>query len=66
MTLDRVETDLAKAFDHGMVYVALSRVRSLEGLRLIGFDPTKIKCNSQVTKFYEGLRTKDVIDLEDS
>lgn len=43
MTLDRVETDLSRAFDFGMVYVALSRVRSLEGLNLKAFDPSKIK-----------------------
>eukprot|EP00850_Spirogloea_muscicola_P007305 SM000036S13349 [mRNA] locus=s36:729059:731408:- [translate_table: standard] len=53
MTLDRVETDLSKAFDDGMVYVALSRVRSLEGLVLSGFDPRRIKVNPKVASFYE-------------
>ena len=30
MTLDRVEASLGQSFDHGMVYVALSRVKSLQ------------------------------------
>lgn len=53
MTLDRVQTDLSKAFEYGMVYVALSRVRSLEGLQLTGFNPWKIKAHPKVIKFYE-------------
>lgn len=55
MTLDRVETDLSKAFDYGMVYVALSRVKGLEGLRLTGFDPGRIKVNPKVALFYDKL-----------
>ncbi|KAL3683052.1 hypothetical protein R1sor_001074 [Riccia sorocarpa] len=55
MTLDRVETDLSRAFDYGMVYVALSRVKSLQGLRLIGFDPSKIRVHPKVAHFYEEL-----------
>eukprot|EP00271_Cylindrocystis_brebissonii_P009916 TRINITY_DN2556_c0_g1_i1.p1 TRINITY_DN2556_c0_g1~~TRINITY_DN2556_c0_g1_i1.p1 ORF type:complete len:578 (-),score=55.00 TRINITY_DN2556_c0_g1_i1:428-2161(-) len=55
MTLDSVETDLTKAFDFGMVYVALSRVRSLSGLNLIGFDPSKIKVHPKVVEFYKSL-----------
>lgn len=37
LTLDRVQVDLRGGFFHapGMVYVALSRARSLEGLRLV-------------------------------
>ncbi|GLJ34342.1 hypothetical protein SUGI_0690540 [Cryptomeria japonica] len=49
MTLDRVETDLRRAFDYGMVYVALSRVKSLDGLRLIGFNPSKIKAHPKIS-----------------
>lgn len=55
MTLDRVETDLSRAFDYGMVYVALSRVKSLQGLKLTGFDPTKIRVHPKVAQFYDEL-----------
>ena len=55
MTLDRVETSLHRAFDHGMVYVALSRVRSLAGLRLQGFDPARVTAHPAVKEFYRGL-----------
>jgi ATP-dependent DNA helicase PIF1 len=58
MTLDRVETDLSRAFDYGMVYVALSRVKSLEGLQLIGFDPSKIKVHKKVAQFYDKLKSE--------
>lgn len=52
MTLDRLHTDLSRAFGYGMVYAALSRVRSLSGLHLSGFDPSKIKAHPKVLEFY--------------
>lgn len=55
MTLDRLETDLSRAFDYGMVYVALSRVKNLDGLRLTGFNPSKIKAHPKVLDFYQRL-----------
>jgi hypothetical protein len=55
MTLDRVEASLSKAFDHGMVYVALSRVKSLAGLKLSGFMPSKVTAHPAVVAFYRKL-----------
>ena len=37
MSLDSAEIDLSKTFTYGMGYVALSRARTLEGVRLVGF-----------------------------
>ncbi len=39
MTLDRAEIDLSRAFASGQGYVALSRLKSLNGLHLTGFNP---------------------------
>ena len=55
MTLDRVQCDLGNAFEEGQVYVALSRVKSLEGLYLKHFNPLLIKANARVVAFYDKL-----------
>ena len=56
MTLDRVEIDLSRSFEYGMVYVALSRVKGLDGLNLLGFDTSRIKVHPKVLQFYEELQ----------
>ncbi|ONI17624.1 hypothetical protein PRUPE_3G170200 [Prunus persica] len=65
MTLDRLHTDLSRAFENGMVYVALSRVRSLEGLYLSGFDPSKIKVHPKVAQFYNKFTSEQDKEGED-
>lgn len=54
MTLTAAVIDLGRnIFAEGQAYVALSRVRSLEGLYLLDFDPSRIRANPRVTAFYE-------------
>jgi ATP-dependent DNA helicase PIF1 len=52
-TIDRAEIDVGSSvFECGQTYVALSRVKSLEGLYLTSFDINKIKINRKVRDFY--------------
>ncbi len=52
-TLDAAEIDVGSGiFECGQTYVALSRVKSLEGLYLTSYDVTKIKINRKVKDFY--------------
>lgn len=48
MTLDNAHVDLSRAFASGQGYVALSRLRSLEGLYLEGFNPQALQISSVV------------------
>lgn len=53
LTLNSACMDLENCFCNHQVYVALSRVKKLEGLKLISFNPEKIKVNKEVIDFYE-------------
>ena len=50
MSLDVAEIDLSKSFERGMGYVALSRVRTLDGIRLMGINQLSLKVNQSVVK----------------
>jgi ATP-dependent DNA helicase PIF1 len=53
LTLENAIIDIgSNIFAYGQTYVALSRLKSLEGLYLTSFDYSKIRCNPMVKEFY--------------
>lgn len=57
MTLDKALIDIGNnIFECGQTYVALSRIKTIEGLYLKNFDYTKIKINKKVFDFYNNLK----------
>jgi hypothetical protein len=50
MSLDAAEIDLSRSFIPGMGYVALSRVRSLSGLKLMGMNQMALQVNQEVAE----------------
>jgi ATP-dependent DNA helicase PIF1 len=53
LTLENAIIDIgSNIFAYGQTYVALSRLKSLEGLYLTSFDYSKIRCNPTVKEFY--------------
>lgn len=56
MSLDAAEIDLGKSFTPGMGYVALSRVRSLDGVYLTGLNAMAMRLHPDIFPFDEALR----------
>jgi DNA-binding MarR family transcriptional regulator len=57
MSLDAVEVDLSKSFEPGMGYVALSRVRTLEGLTILGINEMALRVHDGVQEFEDEIKT---------
>jgi ATP-dependent DNA helicase PIF1 len=56
-TLDAAEMDVGNdIFECGQAYVALSRVKTLDGLFLRSFNAQKIRANPMVKAFYAKIR----------
>jgi ATP-dependent DNA helicase PIF1 len=63
-TLDAAEIDVGSGiFECGQTYVALSRVKSLNGLYLSSFDASRIRINKKVKNYYEELTTYQEANL---
>ena len=56
-TLDDLWCDLSRLWEPGHAYVALSRLRSSEGLHLIGWNPRSIIVDPKVLEFYKKLES---------
>ncbi len=60
MTLDKAEIDLSRAFASGQGYVALSRLTSLDGLYLKGFNPQALMISEQVQEMDAVFRARSI------
>ncbi len=56
MSLDAIEVDLSKSFEPGMGYVALSRVRTLEGLTILGMNEMALHVHEGARKFEDKMK----------
>jgi hypothetical protein len=56
MSLDSALIDLSRAFEYGQGYVALSRVRSLDGLYLLGYNERSLQVHPEVLERDEVFR----------
>ena len=62
MSLDLVQVSLSKAFEAGQAYVALSRARTLQGLKVLDFKPSCVFANPTAVRFYQDLVNRDTED----
>lgn len=56
MTLDAAEVDLGRAFTPGMGYVALSRVRNLQNLYILGMNDMALRVSDEAMRLEEDLQ----------
>lgn len=58
-TLDYAEVDLSNIFAYGQAYVALSRVKSADGLSIIEINFDGIRAHPKALEFYEHAETEE-------
>jgi ATP-dependent DNA helicase PIF1 len=62
MTLDKIKCNLANVFSEGQIYVALSRVKTIEGLFINNINFDKIKTNDDIVEFYRNIENNSNIN----
>ncbi len=65
MTLDAAEIDLSKTFEVGQGYVALSRIKSIDGLRLMGLNDVALMVDRAVLNNDEKIKTESESNWEE-
>ncbi len=59
MTIDKLTIDCLGIFEEGQFYVAISRAKNKEGLKLVWFKTNHIRTNKRATSYYKRfLKTK--------
>ncbi len=64
MSLDSAIIDLSKSFSYGMGYVALSRVRTLKGIHLLGINPNALKVDPVILELDKKLQKESDNNIE--
>lgn len=65
MSLDAAEIDLSKSFVEGMGYVALSRVKTIDGLKLMGLNKIALQVNQSVLNLDNELLESSEIAIDE-
>uniref|UniRef100_A0A3B5QQ24 ATP-dependent DNA helicase n=1 Tax=Xiphophorus maculatus TaxID=8083 RepID=A0A3B5QQ24_XIPMA len=63
MTMKSAVISLKRIFEPGMAYVALSRTTSLEGLKIIDFDESKIYADKNIRAAMESMRSASFLHI---
>lgn len=64
MSMDAAAIDLSKTFEYGQGYVALSRVRSLDGLTLLGWSENATTLHPEILQIDERFREESDAAVE--
>jgi ATP-dependent DNA helicase PIF1 len=56
MTLDAAEIDLTRTFEPGQGYVALSRIKSIDGLKLMGINDMALRVDPLILQIDDRMK----------
>ena len=55
-TIDYAEIDLSNVFTYGQAYVALSRVKSIDGMSIVNINYDMIQAHPRALQYYSNLK----------